>query len=209
VPGGDRLEDTPDRPRPAGVCLDAWLGEGDRLPGTEDRAHAGGRLQQHGVLSGGDVEMSGDGRDVGDLRGRPQLTGGHVGQADVTDQPLLTQLGKGADLVLERGVARPGAVQVVQADPVDSQASGAHMGTLAQVAGVSDRVERRQVTPATDHPSLSGDQQVFWIGMESFADQQLAAVRPVNVGRVDKRDPRLDGLAQQRDRGIPVGVIAE
>jgi hypothetical protein len=78
MPGGDGLKDVVDRRRPAGVCPDARLGEGDRLPGAEDRASADSRLQQHGVLTGRDVEMGGDGCDLGDGQGRVQLAGCHV-----------------------------------------------------------------------------------------------------------------------------------
>ena len=43
----------------------------------------------------------------------------------MADHALVPHLGEGADLVLDRGILRPAAVQVVQVDPVNAQAPGA------------------------------------------------------------------------------------
>jgi len=101
VPAGDGLEGAADRRRPVGIRFDAWPDEGDRLPWAENGARIGGGPQQCRVLPGGDVEVGGDGGDLGDPHGRAKLLRCHVRQADVPDQALLAQFGEGADLILE------------------------------------------------------------------------------------------------------------
>jgi hypothetical protein len=80
---------------------------------------SGGKQASPGAV--GDVVMRGDGGDIGDLLGCPELPDADVGQADVPDDALLAQLGEGADLVLERDVGCAGAVQVVQVEVVQAE----------------------------------------------------------------------------------------
>jgi hypothetical protein len=76
----------------------------DRLPRGEDSAGFDGRVDEG--VAGGDVEVGGDGSDLGDLARGAQLVGKYVREADMPDQALLTQLGEGADLVFEGRVLR-------------------------------------------------------------------------------------------------------
>src|SRR5580693_7949723 len=68
---------------------------------------------------------------------RLELVQRDIGQADVGDQPLIAQPGEGCDLVLERRVRGPAAVQVVQADLLDSEPAGAHLRALPKVVLVA------------------------------------------------------------------------
>src|SRR5216684_2645593 len=115
------------------------------------------------------------------------------------DQALLTQLRESADLVFERGILRPAAVQVVQVDSLDTEAPSAHVGTLPQVVGVADRVDRRELQAPSDEASLGCDYQVLGVGVEGFTDQQLIGVGSVEVSGVDQRHTGFDGLSQKRD----------
>ena len=66
------------------------------------------------------------------------LGDGDFGQADVADFAVVAEVVEGTDLVLERN-SEVDAVQVVEVDPVELQASQAHFDALAQVFGPPDR----------------------------------------------------------------------
>jgi hypothetical protein len=137
-----------------------------------------------------------------------QLIRGHVRETDMPDQALPTQLRESADLVFERGILRPAAVQVVQVDPLDTEAPSAHVRTLSQVVGVADRFERRVLQATADEASLGRDDEVLGVGVQCFADQQFIGVGSVGVSGVDQGHTGLNGLSQKRDSAVTVGVFA-
>jgi hypothetical protein len=76
------------------------------------------------------------GGDIDDLLRDAQLIGSHVRETGMPDQAKLTQLRESADLILEPGILRPAAVQVVQAGLLDTEAPGAQVQEVAQFARV-------------------------------------------------------------------------
>jgi hypothetical protein len=61
---------------------------------------------------------------------------------------------------------------------------------------------------AADEAAIRRDDQVVGAGMHRFADQQFLGVRTVDVGGIDRGHASVDGLSQQRDPAVKVGVFA-
>ena len=209
VPGRNGFEDATDSVRSSGVDRRAGRRKRHRLPRDEDSPRFEGRVEKGLLLPGDDIEVGGDSDDIDDLTCGVQLVGGHVRETDMPDQPFLSQLREGADLVFERGILRPAAVQVVQIDLLDTEAPTAHVRTLAQVVGVADGLDGGELPTTADEAALGRDDQVLGIGVQCFAYQQFIGVGSIHVSRVDQGHARFDGLSQKRDPAVMVGVVAQ
>ena len=94
------------------------------MPRGEDHPVGLGGGEQAGPCAVADIVARGDGGDIGDPPGRPELPDADVGQSDVADDALLAQLGERTDLILERDVGCIMAVQTVQVEVVQAEPPG-------------------------------------------------------------------------------------
>lgn len=136
----------------------------------------------------------------GDRRGASglvQLFNPDLGETDMTNLPLLPQLGECADLVGD-GVDGVEAVELDEVDLLESEAAQTQFNLLLEIGGMPEHNPvcrcRAQIA------DLRRDDQVVAVRVQGLSDEFFALAQGVGVGGVDQLYAEFDRSVQERDR---------
>ena len=114
--------------------------------------------------------------------------GGNFRQADGADFALLHQIGQRADAFFNRDVFIP-TVQVVEVDHIGLQALQRGFALLLEGGGAA--VDYALAVNAA-HAAFAGEENLFSVGFERFADQGFVGAEAVKGGGIEMVAAELD-----------------
>src|SRR5690606_27982775 len=118
-----------------------------------------------------------------DLRDR------YLGEAHVTNLAFRLKVPERSELILCRhGGIDP--VQLIQVDAIDAKTAKTALAGSAQMIGPA--VRRPDIGTRALEPRLRRDHEAGWIRMQRPADEPLAHLGTVRIGRVDEVDAQVE-----------------
>jgi hypothetical protein len=130
--------------------------------------------------------------------------GRRLRQAEVTNLPGRDEFGHRPDRLLD-GDLRIWAVQVVQVDVIDAEALQRALDRAAHVLRPSVNLTPAGLDRTAGHDAeLRRQRHLVAARGDRPADDLLADVRPVHVGRVEQRDTKIEGAGDRRRRVVAI-----
>src|SRR5208282_5742033 len=184
-------------------CAGEFSG-GEREPGNEADVGALAVFEHvFGAAVGEAVAvLHGDHRNQ--FAGVVDLLDADLRKADVLDLALRLEILERGELIFG-GNFGVDAVELVEVDAVETEASQAAVAGFAQVLGPA--VFDPFVRAGPVESALGGDHQSRGIRVQGFRDDFFAHCRAVGIGGVDEVDAELDGAAKDLDALLAVGRL--